>query len=321
VSLDSQYRPAPSTGSTRSWLALSVAGKRHHGGNDGYDDEPSEHYTWDSTVANHAQVKIGDSIVLWDRDLLLGASTIDAISRRSGIKTLYSCPKCGRAKINARVRSDPAYKCYACGNEFDEARTNQVPVIQYASQHSALWEDLRGLLPGSELRALCVSPKSQHSLRPFNWDAFNSRITGSSEENLVRQIGRVSQLMRGGHRDVIVRARVGQSLFRAQMLKAFGAVCAFTGESPASALEAAHLYSYAQVGEHREHGGLLLRRDLHRLFDLGHLSIEPTRLTVDVGPEIRGYAEYGRLHGLTLAVSINLNARAWVAQHWAQHRP
>ena len=126
--------------------------------------------------------------------------------------------------------------------------------------------------------------------------------------------------MRGGHRDAVVRVRIGQGDFRARLFSRFGAVCAFTGDAPASVLEAAHLYSYAQIGEHHEHGGLLLRRDLHRLFDLGHLAIEPTHLTIDVAPMIREYTEYGRLHGLSLAVDIDLKAGVWIGQHWAQHR-
>lgn len=39
---------------TGAWLCLAVSGRRQHGGNDGYDDNPSSHYSWDSTVPNHA---------------------------------------------------------------------------------------------------------------------------------------------------------------------------------------------------------------------------------------------------------------------------
>jgi N-acyl homoserine lactone hydrolase len=45
-------------------------------------------------------------------------------------------------------------------------------------------------------------------------------------------------------------------------------------------LEAAHLYSYAASGVHHLDGGLLMRRDVHRLFDLGHHAVRPNSLTL-----------------------------------------
>ena len=41
-----------------AWLALTVGEDRQHGGNDGYDDSPSSHYSWDETVPNHAAVHL-----------------------------------------------------------------------------------------------------------------------------------------------------------------------------------------------------------------------------------------------------------------------
>lgn len=76
-------------------------------------------------------------------------------------------------------------------------------------------------------------------------------------------------------------------------------------EFPLEVLEAAHLYSYASVGEHYEYGGLLLRRDLHRLF---------------VANGLHPYALYQQLHGSKLKVGVNANQREWLADHWAQHR-
>lgn len=75
-----------------------------------------------------------------------------------------------------------------------------------------------------------------------------------------------------------MRVRVGQAEFRLRLLARYGNVCAFSGPSPTAALEAAHLYSYAAEGRHHDDGGFLLRRDLHRLFDLGLLAVEPAHI-------------------------------------------
>ena len=85
-------------------------------------------------------------------------------------------------------------------------------------------------------------------------------------------------------------------------------------------LDAAHLYSYAKLGKHQEHGGLLIRRDLHRLFDIGGLAVEPDSLVVDVRSDILGYASYSELHGQRLRVAIHTKTRAWLKKHWKAHR-
>ena len=78
-----------------------------------------------------------------------------------------------------------------------------------------------------------------------------------------------------GHRQTLTRVRIGQAAFRKQLLDQFGEVCALTGPCPAEVLEAGHLYSYSKLGRHHKHGGLLLRRDVHALFDRGRLAVDP----------------------------------------------
>jgi ribosomal protein L37AE/L43A len=162
--------------SPRAWLLLAVGDDRQHGGNEGYDDDPATRYSWDSTVPNHGALQRGDRLAVWDKRQLLGASVIEDIERGSGTKTLYTCPYCSRATIKARTTLSPLYKCYSCKEVFDEPRTREVEVATYSSRHGIAWVDLSGTLPGAELRALCVKPKSQLSLRPLRWDAFAARL-------------------------------------------------------------------------------------------------------------------------------------------------
>jgi putative restriction endonuclease len=48
-----------------------------------------------------------------------------------------------------------------------------------------------------------------------------------------------------------------------------------TGERVLPVLEAAHIVPYGEGGEHRVDNGLLLRRDLHALFERGYLTVSP----------------------------------------------
>lgn len=73
----------------------------------------------------------------------------------------------------------------------------------------------------------------------------------------------------------IVMPRLGQGSFRLAVLDAYGGACAVTGEHALPALEAAHIRPWSSGGPHELPNGLPLRRDLHRLFDLGYVSARP----------------------------------------------
>jgi putative restriction endonuclease len=72
-----------------------------------------------------------------------------------------------------------------------------------------------------------------------------------------------------------IRPRLGQGTFRYAVEAAYGSACAVTGEHSRPALEAAHIEPYTEGGPHEIPNGLLLRADLHRLFDAGYVSVTP----------------------------------------------
>ncbi|MFH8888688.1 HNH endonuclease [Streptomyces sp. NPDC017949] len=306
---------------TNAWLVLALGDKREHGGNDGYDDNPAEHYSWDSTVQNHARLAVGDVIALWDRKELIGVSTIEAIDTDTAEKVLYSCRNCGKADIKPRLLKKPKYRCGKCDALFDDPVQKKKPVTTYRSRHGAGWRDGRGLLAGAELRALCDSPNSQLSMRSANWEKLRDALLNTGRMPTAMGIGRDDpRQISGGHRVAEVRVRVGQDAFRKQLLKEHGRQCAFSGAAPAEVLEAAHLYSYAASGEHHEWGGLLLRRDLHRLFDLGQLAVNPATGLISVDPVLDSYPMYAQLHDRRPEASLRAEHHRWLAAHWSLHR-
>lgn len=96
----------------------------------------------------------------------------------------------------------------------------------------------------------------------------------------------------------IVRRR-GQAKFRADLIKAYGGRCAISGCAVAAVLEAAHIKPY--LGSHTNvvQNGLLLRGDLHTLFDLKLLRIEPKTRRVAIAEALRG-TEYSAFEGRLL---------------------
>lgn len=73
----------------------------------------------------------------------------------------------------------------------------------------------------------------------------------------------------------VIRPRLGQGTFRLAVLDAYGKACAVTREHSIPVLEAAHIRPYAEEGSHEVSNGLLLRTDIHRLFDAGYVTVTP----------------------------------------------
>lgn len=74
---------------------------------------------------------------------------------------------------------------------------------------------------------------------------------------------------------VLVELRLGQGTFRVAVTDAYERACAVTGERALPALEASHIRPYAQGGDHLVRNGLLLRSDIHGLFDRGYVTVTP----------------------------------------------
>jgi len=71
----------------------------------------------------------------------------------------------------------------------------------------------------------------------------------------------------------LIRPRLGQGAFRVSVTDVYGRRCAVTGEKTLPILDAAHIRPFGEGGEHEISNGLLLRTDIHRLFDLGYVTI------------------------------------------------
>jgi putative restriction endonuclease len=71
----------------------------------------------------------------------------------------------------------------------------------------------------------------------------------------------------------LIAPRLGQGTFRIAVTEAYGRRCAVTGEHSLPVLDAAHIRSYGEEGPHEVRNGILMRADLHRLFDKGYISV------------------------------------------------
>ncbi|MBK8164447.1 MAG: HNH endonuclease [bacterium] len=93
----------------------------------------------------------------------------------------------------------------------------------------------------------------------------------------------------------LIRPRLGQGAFRLAVTEAYARSCAATGEHSLPVLDAAHIQPYADGGAHEITNGLLLRADLHRLYDAGYVTVTPD-YEFRVSPALRDEYANGRIY-------------------------
>ncbi len=96
-----------------------------------------------------------------------------------------------------------------------------------------------------------------------------------------------------------IRERRGQQQFRDSLQSRYGKRCLISGCEVLAVLEAAHIRPYRGDEDNHPANGLLLRSDLHTLFDLDLLGIEPKGLRVELHPDV--VKNYGQFANVVLA--------------------
>jgi hypothetical protein len=112
---------------------------------------------------------------------------------------------------------------------------------------------------------------------------------------------------------ISVKSRRGQSKFREKLLAKHNSTCLVTGCGVKQILEAAHIYPHGKETNYKDSNGLLLRADIHTLFDLHLITIDKdSRVTIDaslIGSEYQKYDGKLLLDTVTKDMRINLEAR------------
>ncbi len=298
---------------TKCWSFLSLEdADRQFTGNAGYEDVISSYYSFDATVPNHRRVSVGDLAVIRDGAHFLGSGWIDHVDVWREDKARHRCPECGRTGFKKRTTIEPGYRCGDCRATFEQPTVDVLADIEhFRAQYSRTWQELDRTLLVKDHRSLYRSNATQHAIRELNLDLWRSVAIAdggieASDWN-VRQPGGAQ--IPGGHRVALGRVRVGQAAFRQDLLDLCGSVCAVSGPMPASVLEAAHLYRYSETAKHDVRGGLLLRRDLHALFDRFRLLIETSDWTVHLHPALARYDALWAYNGRTLSLPEGVGPR------------
>lgn len=98
----------------------------------------------------------------------------------------------------------------------------------------------------------------------------------------------------------VVLPRLGQGAFRIIVADAYERRCALSSSHVLHVLESAHIKPYAVSGTHSPTNGILLREDIHTLFDLGYITVTPeykVEVSKKIKEEFDNGKEYYSLHG------------------------
>lgn len=198
------------------------------------------------------------------------------------------------------------------GSEFDRAfkhgvRTSVMYELYDPAKHG-IWEiyldpdgkrQIREISDGMAERALKgarLSAESEHAFDPTSIEDARKKTFGA------------------------IVLREGQPRFRQELITAYDARCAISGCALEQVLEAAHIHPYRGKDTNRVSNGLLLRADIHTLFDLGLIRVNHETLEL-VTSAVLGGTEYADLESKRLTLPANEHdhpSREALLWHWRQ---
>lgn len=179
---------------------------------------------------------------------------------------------------------DPLIGCITLRNVFFAERGEELP-------QPPNWSPNNVTIEGYETVGPERKPDSEYVLQAFQLMQSNARVDLRWEADL-----RGVDLTWNGPKygdPILVLPRIGQGRFRHAVDRAYDYRCAVTGSGTYPSLEAAHIRDYAhEQGTHAVSNALLLRSDVHTLYDRGYIGIDPD-LRLRVSPELRAHGWNG----------------------------
>src|SRR5262249_18781460 len=118
------------------------------------------------------------------------------------------------------------------------------------------------------------------------WNAVQGRMMEAARSEFREEQSRYGE-------PTLIHPRLGQGAFRIVVTDTYQRRCAVSGERTLPALDAAHIRPFSDGGRHEASNGLLLRRDIHSLFDAGYVTVSPD-LKFEVSRRIKEEFENGR---------------------------
>lgn len=285
-------------------------------GNNGYHDDSTSFYRYDNFVPNHKQVKKGDIVIVIDRKKVLGISVIDNLSSTPYMKVRNRCPyeNCTPAKLIHRKFKKPEWRC-SNGHEFEHAKVEDVPALEFKADYKKNYKPINSISI-SDLISNTPRYNVQSSIQEIDFEWAKNLFGDIAQLDSTDADSDDTPLNAEDQRKAVIRQikqRRGQKVFRDSLI-AQAAKCAVSNCKIVDILEAAHITAYKNDTHNHVSNGLLLRCDMHTLYDLDLFAIDPDTFVIYFAPQIQD-EEYTRYHGKKLDVTYKINRGALV-ERW-----
>lgn len=284
---------------TSYWALKSVSDEDvSYKSTDRYKDEIETKYVYDDSVANHKQIKTGDIVIIIDKKKVLGLAKISNIITFKGSKQRRRCPICRSTNYEARKTKSPEYRCNK-GHEFNIPDSEMIDVKNFEAHYS------NNFIASTNIVTI-------DKIRPFYHNGYNRNMSmqnidgGFFTKYYQEEIKKINQEFiypsaeesenyeayvpsSKDERPRVIQtifARRGQQKFRDSIRDLHGDKCMITGCEILHILEAAHINPYKGKKDNHISNGLLLRSDIHTLFDLNLIAIHPQTLKVKVSKSL-----------------------------------
>lgn len=298
---------------------------------------PSAGYAFGDHTPHHRHVAANDIFFVRSQTQLLAIARVQRVDAGSSEKSVQRCPTCGTGQLGYRSTRTNSYRCLY-GHEFSQPVASTRSGTEYKASFGLDYVEVSARIEAAELRPFELTNSRQLSLRPCDLDGlirYIVRRDRNAEQVLkswlsARPLSLTDEdadlaepadvLDEREHRNLGILLRRGRKMFRDELIRRYGARCMISGCTTMALIEAAYIQPESAPKFNNPTNGLLLRSDLHTLFDLNLLGIDPARLAVAVHPDILR-SEYKSFNGTTLQVANGRgpNRRA-LATRWERYQ-
>lgn len=299
----------------KAWL-LKIRSERQHAGSEVFRDDPYRFYVFNQTVPNSSRVEEGDVALISLEGFLVGYGWVELLVNYRKEIVRLRCPTCNRTGLKARMRTMDYY-CDKCRMGVSAPLRDAFEGEWYQVSYAASFTPFPDLRPHSDLRDCTPGWNAQHSIQALDatrvWNFIQEAFASEWFEEVVEGKLRNAKLEPAAdlhglgpelvyepgeedHRRKALRAiriRQGQGRFRQGLRDRYGEQCLVTGTRCMEIIEAAHISPYRGLKDQDAGNGLLLRADVHTLFDLDLLGIRPDSFEILLHPRVE--AEYRSL--------------------------
>ncbi len=298
----------------KGWIAI-VALEESVGAN----YRPTAGYGFGDHTPHHRHVSVHDIFFIRSQTQLLAIARVQRIEAGASEKAVQRCPTCGTGQLGFRSTRTNSYRCLY-GHEFSQPTASVRSGTEYRAFFGLDYVEISARIEAAELRPFELTNSRQLSLRPCDLDGLMRYVvrrdrnaeavlktwltarplTLTDEDADMAEPSEV--LDEREHRHLGIRMRRGRKIFRDELIRRYGARCMISGCTTAALIEAAYIQPESVPKFNNPTNGLLLRSDLHTLFDLNLLGIDPARLIAALHPDMME-SEYKSFDGAQLLVT------------------